>query len=339
MAETPNTVFLLGAGFTKSVFPEAPLNKDLLPIICKGSPCTTLKGYHSEYKTNDIEILLTYLDLEILHTTESRRISLQTVRKTIDGDIAQYFKQFRFKAGHLKEKNWLETLATRLFKENDAIITTNYDCFLEGLLDYHKTWHPKNGYVNALDPRIKTNSPETPENPKGIKFYKIHGSEHFRECKVSDEKGETGQTIIGFIVNEDIYPVSGKDSNLGWVEKSCKEYIVAPSFVKIPHVQIADMVNKAVSAAQNAKNMVICGSRLRDEDSFLQLILTGFMNGGFQNKKKLIIIGPEACVTLEKIKNFLVGNIKHINFISIPKGIKEGLVDLIKLLEDCKTNG
>ena len=30
----------------------------------------------------------------------------------------------------------------------------------------------------------------------------------------------------------------------GWVEEFSERYIIAPSFVKIPHFQIADMINK-----------------------------------------------------------------------------------------------
>jgi len=61
-----NNMFLIGAGFTRAVFPNAPLNKDLLAVLCKGSACTTLSKYSRKYKSKDIEILLTHLDLEIL---------------------------------------------------------------------------------------------------------------------------------------------------------------------------------------------------------------------------------------------------------------------------------
>jgi len=214
----------------------------------------------------------------------------------------------------------METLATKLFKDDDAIITINYDCFLEGLLDHYKIWHPKEGYVNAYDPRsLQANSPGTRKNAKGIKFYRIHGSENFRECKVFDASGVTEQTILGFIINEDIYPESGKNSKLGWVKRFCEEYIIAPSFVKIPHFQIADMVNKAIDVAKTAQNMVIIGSSLRDEDIFLRLILTGFINHALQNKKKLIIVEPDADPILGKIDNFCIDGTQHITFHKIPK--------------------
>lgn len=310
------------------MFPNAPLNRDLLHSIIETNPGTLLKKYQIRYHTDDIEILLTRLDLEIDQNSYEKE-QLQKDRKTIEEDISKYFEQFRFEEEYLQKNIWLETLAKKLFKDSDAIITTNYDCFLEGLLDYYKLWHPGDGYVNVYDPRIPTNR----KNPKGIKFYKIHGSENFRECKEFDGKGPTGKTIIGFIVRKGVYPLSGKNTNVGWAEEHCGKYIIAPSFVKIPHFQIADIVNKAVEVAKTTQNMVIIGSSLRDEDIFLRLILTGFVNYRAQNKKKLIIVDPKACAILEKIKIFCVGSTEQINLVSISKKIEEGLGDLINLLE------
>lgn len=329
-----HNMFLIGAGFTKAVFPDAPLNKDLLGVLCQGAPSTTLKKYYREHKTKDIEILLTRLDLDILHTKATQQTALQKVRKTIEEQLAEYFKIFRFKEEQLKTSRWLETLAKQLFKGNDAIVTTNYECFLEGLLDYYKVWHPMKGYANIHHPGECANSPKAPENPKRIIFYKIHGSEHFRECTTFNKKGPTEKTIIGIIINKSIYPVSGENSNLGWAEQNSKEYIIAPSFVKIPHFQIADTVNEAILAAQNAHNMVICGSSLRNEDGFIRLILTGFLSKGLQNKKKLITVDPNADSILEKIENFWIDETKNITFHNISKSIADGLDDLIKLLED-----
>jgi len=332
---TNHNLFLIGAGFTKAVFPNAPLNKDLLPILCKSAACRTLKGYYKEHsKTDDIEILLTHLDLDILHTKATRQTALQQVRKDIEKQLAEYFTKFRFKEELLKTSKWLETLAKQLFKSNDAIVTTNYECFLEGLLDYYRVWHPMKGYANIHHPGECANSPKARGNPKRIIFYKIHGSEHFRECTTFNKKGPTEKTIIGIIINKSIYPVSGKNSNLGWVKRHSKEYIIAPSFVKIPHFQIAETVNEAISATQNAQNMVICGSSLRNEDGFVRLILTGFMSKGLQNKKKLITVDPNADSILERIEKFGIDGTHNITFHKIPKNIEDGLDSLIKLLEE-----
>lgn len=334
--QTPqvNNLFLIGAGFTRAIFPKeplkAPLNKDLLPIICKNAPSitTTLKKYYKELnKIKDIEILLTRLDLELQIPKATRQTALQTARKVIEQQLAEYFQQFRFN-GQVPQKNgWLEDFALKLFSDNDAIISLNYDCFLEGLLDYYGLWSPKGGYVNVSNILDE----DVPENTKNILIYKIHGSENFW---IAPGLPNRNKEFIGLIINGNIFPRSGKNLSIeyGGGQPEVRSYIIAPSFVKIPHIQIVDMVNKAIEVSKTAQNLIICGSSLRNEDGFLRLILTSFMNKELQNKKKLIIIDPNADAILEKIKIFWVGSTEHMHFIPIPKRIDEGLEDLIELL-------
>jgi hypothetical protein len=326
-----NNMFLIGAGFTKAVFQNAPLNANLMHLVIQDDPQTLLRTYKVRYHTDDIEILLTRMDLE---TEELQSEQLRRDREFIKHDLTKYFERFRFCAQILGNNKWLENFAKKVLRPNDAIITTNYDCFLEGLLDHYKIWQPTEGYINAHDPSQRPNFHRAQGSPKGIKFYKIHGSEHFRECKVFNENGETEKTIIGFIINESIYPVSGENSNLGWAEEYCKEYIIAPSFVKIPHFQIADMVNKAKDAARTVQNMAIIGSSLRNEDIFLRLIVTGFVTHVLQKKRKLIIVDPNADSISKKIENFWTDGTQNITFQQIPKNIEDGLDDLTNLLED-----
>ncbi|GAG31091.1 unnamed protein product, partial [marine sediment metagenome] len=138
-----NNLFLIGAGFTKSVFPDAPLNKDLLMELCNDTAiCTALKKYRREFKTDDIEILLTRLDLEITIPKAKRQTALQTVRKAIEQRLSEYFGRFRFKEEVVANSIWLKDFVN-LFQPNDAIISLNYDCLLEGVLDYYEAWSPK----------------------------------------------------------------------------------------------------------------------------------------------------------------------------------------------------
>ena len=56
METKSETIFLLGAGFTKAVFPQSPLNTELLDsLVEEGS--STLAKYKNKYETNDIEKL------------------------------------------------------------------------------------------------------------------------------------------------------------------------------------------------------------------------------------------------------------------------------------------
>lgn len=320
---TSNNLFLLGAGFTKAVFPNAPLNKDLLPVLCKGTPRTTLKKYYREYKTDDIEILLTRLDLDILHPKAKQQTALQTVRKNIERKLAEYFQQFRFKEQLLELKPWLDSFV-KLFKENDAIISLNYDCLLEGLLDFYKIWNP-NGYVN-----VKNDLFDVP-NPQNIHIYKIHGSENFW---ISPTLPAKNQEAIGLIIDATIFPFSGKNSHLryGGGQEETRSYIIAPSFLKLPHVQIADMINKATKVAPYSKNMIIGGCSLRPEDPFIWLLITSFINKQLQIPKNLIIISPSATEIKNRIKNYWIGSNKHFNICSIPEKFQDGIDKLLEAL-------
>jgi len=66
-------IYLLGAGFTKAVYPKIPLNKDLLGAIV-GNGGTKLLVYQKKYKTEDIERLLTQIDLDSFNDVQIKKI-------------------------------------------------------------------------------------------------------------------------------------------------------------------------------------------------------------------------------------------------------------------------
>lgn len=283
-----NNLFLIGAGFTKAVFPNAPLNKDLLPVLCKGTPCTTLKKYSKEHNTNDVEIILTHLDLEILQPKAKRQTALKKLRKTIERKLAGCFREFRFNERILDKSTWLKEFVD-LFQPNDAIISLNYDCLLEGALDYYEVWSPADGYPGIGAPPPSFN---LPPNLKNIRIFKIHGSEHFIEAP---NPMNNTKNAIGFLINESIYPRSGKhgDFDFGMHDLTKRIYIIAPSFVKIPNQEIELMMLEALKTAESVKNFLIVGCGLRKEDSFLWLLLTKFLKQSQENRK-LIIVDPYA---------------------------------------------
>ncbi len=89
------TVFLLGAGFTKAALPLAPTNAELVSTLIDHSTSTSLvQKYRDRYKTEDIEILLTRLDME---ATSSEK--LRADRVAIDGELVSYFPRMRFNDG------------------------------------------------------------------------------------------------------------------------------------------------------------------------------------------------------------------------------------------------
>jgi hypothetical protein len=64
-------VFIIGAGFTKALFPEAPLNRDLLTVLAKGTTDSASHKLIQRYHTDDIEIALTELDADIASSDNS----------------------------------------------------------------------------------------------------------------------------------------------------------------------------------------------------------------------------------------------------------------------------
>jgi hypothetical protein len=327
-----NNLFLFGAGFTKSVFESAPLNADLLQNLIRNKPQSLLRHYQKTYQTNDIEILLTLLDLEIaqseIRNQANDNRNPRKDRLRINEEIASYFQQFRFQEGIIHDKSWLETLASKLFRNSDSIITLNYDCFLEGLLDYFEVWSPNGGYASVRN--ILADS--LPQNPKSIRVYKIHGSENFIESGMLPNKV---QTAISFEINAEIYPKSGAYTHFGGGMIEPKPYIIAPSFVKIPHVTIADMMTKALKCAGSAENMIIAGCGLRQEDGFLRLLLVSFLNRPSTNSRKLILVDPSAKEIEEKISSYWIGKLSDVVLLhQMPTGLESSVSNLIKELHD-----
>ena len=158
-----NTIFLIGAGFTKSAFPQAPLNRELLEAISNDNG-KTLAKYKNKYKIDDIEKLLTLLDLEA-----TERHEIENDRSVINAEIAAYFPRFRFSEIGADIPPWLKTFALNILRQNDVIVSLNYDCFLEGVLDSLGVWSPNGGYARINN--FLTDS--FPKNPKNIQIYKI----------------------------------------------------------------------------------------------------------------------------------------------------------------------
>lgn len=315
--------YIFGAGFTKAVFDYAPLNNQLLDSLLDVNPSSPLKSLADKYDTKDIELLLTKLDIDIqqgLHESE--------LRNCINKEIAEYFQQFRFKPDILKDKNWLEEFACNIFQENDVILNLNYECFLEGLLDYFEIWNPNKGY-GAIENMLVG---QENINQKNIQILKIHGSEYFTMQNYFDKPKSVA---LSYEFNKHIFPRSGANSFLGprsitrttSTIDSARPYIIAPSYVKIPTVEISYLMLDAIEAIHKSKNVFIVGCGLRPEDNYLWILLTHFLRHPDWEKRKIIIISPDACSLGLKIKQYWGVNVSQ----SIME-ISSKLEDAVKVL-------
>jgi hypothetical protein len=91
-----SNLFIIGAGFTRAVFPSAPLNNELLYQVVSSKNNSTLGRVWAEYgsRETDIEMLLTRFDLDLMTKTSCFS---KTDRDAISGEIADFVKRFRFK--------------------------------------------------------------------------------------------------------------------------------------------------------------------------------------------------------------------------------------------------
>jgi hypothetical protein len=216
----------------------------------------------SEYRVSNIETLLTRLDLDLL--AGKSRFGKHD-RDAISKQLAEFVSRFRFK----EDVEWLRPL-TQIISDNDVIVSLNYDCFLEGFLDFHKAWSPRGGY-HIIESTPWNNS--LPENHRNIRILKIHGSESFRRSAFLNKPESL---TIGLRINSELFPRSGKNMDFG-CRPDDGAYVIAPSFTKQFNVELQCLLLDATRFARVAKDLIIIGCGLRPEDSYLWLVVTSFM--------------------------------------------------------------
>ena len=107
-------MFIVGSGFTRAVFgDDAPTNAALLPCLCQSEP-TFWQEIVRRYKTNDIEVALTKLDLD-LNKAEANKAELVSERQRIETSLARFFRKFRFSEHLVESRPWIEPLMHSLF--------------------------------------------------------------------------------------------------------------------------------------------------------------------------------------------------------------------------------
>ena len=292
-----SNLFIIGAGFTKAVFRDAPLNCELLGAVIRSKRNSTLEQVWKEYGSQkiDIEMLLTRFDLDLM-TNNNSRLGKEE-RDAISSEIAEFVSRFRFQKN--VDFEWLRPFIQTTISDNDVIISLNYDCFLEGLLDFHKAWTPKGGYdviQNAMD-----GLDDSPlDNPRNIRILKIHGSESFRLVRFENERESMS---VGAIINEQLFPRSGKNKHFTY-RGEVGPYVIAPSFMKQFMVDLQFLLVEAIRCAERARNLIIIGCGLRPEDSYLSLVVSSFMNSKELEKKRIFIVSRNASGAKKKIKEF-----------------------------------
>lgn len=293
-------VFIIGAGFTKAIFPKAPLNGGLLETLASHSPDSAAPILCERYKTKDIEIALTRLDADIALSRYESMYSaddLSTLRQRIESELAHYFGSLRASENLVTQTQWLSHLLNDAFTVGDVAVSLNYDCILEAALDCCGKWSPNGGYGHLDNPLASSGRRKSP-----ITVLKIHGSANFVIAPYADKPTADA---VNFEFDEGFFPCSAKNAHLWYGAGTGRSYLIAPSYVKIPTVEITYLMLEALEASTQAKNLVVIGSALRPEDGFLTVLVTNFLrNKKDWRSRKIIVVDPAAQTICDRLKKY-----------------------------------
>ncbi len=292
-------LFVVGSGFTRAAFPDAPLNRDLLKaLVAKGNRSSA--KLMELYRAEDIEIALTRLDCDISLEEASGGGGgrARRLRDSVEAELAGYFLEYCASEQLLAESPWLTALLNHGIKPGDVAISLNYDCLLEGALDCLGKWSPRGGYgLPGRHPLVE--SKDFRKSP--VTVLKIHGSASFVIAPII---GDEVSNSIGPILNGTLFPRSGKNRVFGFGGGAGRQYVIAPSYVKVPAVEIAYLMLSALDAARKAKNLVFIGTSIRPEDQFLTILMTRFFSRRGWRQRRIVVVSPSAEVVCERIRRY-----------------------------------
>lgn len=118
--------FIIGAGFTKAVFSDAPLNRNLLDTLAEKSTDSAAAVLRDTYKTEDIEIALTRLDADIAVSQDEQGSLAKDgckLRRRIETELGNYFSSFLASEELLAKSPWLAQFIDGVFTSEDVVIS------------------------------------------------------------------------------------------------------------------------------------------------------------------------------------------------------------------------
>ena len=311
--------FIVGAGFTRAVIPTCPLNGDLLNTLAQRKANDSADAeLRARYKTDDIEIALTRLDCDIAQRAPESSAKGMLLRQRMETELGNYFSLFS--ASEVAQPPWLTQLVDDAFASGDIVISLNYDCVLEGLLDYRDKWSPNCGYGCYFNHPLVCSDDF---KKSAVTVLKIHGSASFTNTPIQNKQG----AMADFVFKEHFFPHSAKNIDFSWA-RAKGTYLIAPSYVKVPKLKITYLMLDALAASTNANNLIIIGSALRPEDGFLTLIVTNFLHQPSWERRKIIIVDPSANFIADRLKDYWVVNVSN-QVLAIQKPLQTSVADLL----------
>ena len=317
-------VFIIGAGFTKAIFEQAPLNAELLPFLAKRPNASASRKLIRRYDISDIEIAITRLDADIALGGHEH---LRELRHEVEREIVEYFDSDVFNATNKRVDSipWLCHFLDDVVSAGDVVLSLNYDCFVEGALDYREKWTPNGGYGPELKHMLTEN-----DAPSPVEVLKIHGSTSFR---IDKDLGNVEKQQVNLAINEKYFPRSGKNRNLDFGSEDAKTYLIAPSYVKRPTYEISRLMLWSLEEVAKAETLIVLGCALRPEDMFLYVLLTAFTDGYSPTERKIIVLDPKAEELVFNIKTYLTVD-DSFCMVSIPEKLQQDSVErLLQMIQ------
>ena len=157
--------FMIGAGFTKSVFPDCPLNDDLLEVLTREKPNGAARVLRDTYNETKIEVVLTKFDCD--------NPDSNPLRQELEKEVGDYFSRFCASDKLMADQPWVASFVTDVFKEADVVTSLNYDCVFEGVMDLGGKWTPNGGYGTGTLRPVDAQPPIRPQSSEGVKNSRI----------------------------------------------------------------------------------------------------------------------------------------------------------------------
>jgi len=288
-----NNFFLLGAGFSHAVSSQkAPLTSHLMDAIKDVVPYELEQEF---YYYNNIESFITALDLRINNSDlPNIKEVFFSFRQKVVSKIKDILNINKIRDDSCKVGNeFIEAI-----KQDDIILTLNYDCLIDSLLNDSKKWSPKGGYSPFIG-----RFPDNSENNQNILLLKLHGSVNFVEAVPFNGRGfDESSRSINVEMEGNVFRNSGI-GHLGTIKEAQRgEYIILPTYIKTYHPQIICLWRLAIEKIQPASKLTIIGCSLREEDTALNILLSMF-NSNKKDKGEIYIIDKNADIIGNKIKN------------------------------------
>lgn len=353
-------VFVLGAGFSYHLSNEIfPLGSKLSSII-KELNIPDLNKHIQDciHEPDSIERILSRLELDNYISDDEKENIKEEVSKAFQKQMLVKTIYEKYKGEGEEIIKSAQTIVKGLFKQNDVIISLNYDLLLEHLLAKLELdmWSPYgNGYGNSIERdgsefTKNDGSSYCNQQKQNIRILKVHGSFNFYTKKYISINQYS--SLVDVLINEKHDSFFDLDTMFENVKRKhfCvgndaqnRKTITLPTYVK-PFAQnrtFMKLWHEAIDAMKEADVITTIGYRFPTEDSMMSFLFSCPFIETRKDKKDrlkiniLNISDDEISKIKEYIESILQGNPDDIEWRSfLLKNNEDAYQNLIKVLTD-----